>query len=211
MSHCQGDAVWGAPSCAGQWSLPLCSAVLYQDISTAYNTTVFGLHSIWALDSCWIPLLSGGLCLPWFSFPFFFFFLVLLLPLCPTMRMGPIQFHCVPLSLELGHLSPCIYWLMFWCQLANLERNWSYFCQTVKGAVITRRNGIFGSASAPLYYPSGKFQNFFQYLGSKEIFQLHLAKVILSPFFFILIALLGYHLHAIKVLHFKCTNSIIFY
>ena len=115
------------------------------------------------------------------------------------------------LSLELGHLSPCIYWLMFWCQLANLERNWSYLCQTVKGAVITRRNGIFGSASAPLYYPSGKFQNFFQYLGSKEIFQLHLAKVILSPFFFILIALLGYHLHAIKVLHFKCTNSIIFY
>ena len=143
MSHCQGDAVWGAPSCAGQWTLPLCSVVQYQDISTACNTTVSGLRSIWALDSCWIPLLSGDCVSP--DPVFLFFFLVLLLPLCPTMRMGPIQFHCVPLSLELGHLSPCIYWLTFWCQLANLERNWSYLCQTVKGAVITRRNGIFGS------------------------------------------------------------------
>ena len=72
MSHCQGDAVWGAPSCAGQWTLPLCSVVQYQDISTACNTTVSGLRSIWALDSCWIPLLSGDCVSPDPVFLFFF-------------------------------------------------------------------------------------------------------------------------------------------
>lgn len=181
MSCWQADTVWGASTSAGRWTLHLRSVVLYQGISTACNTAVSGWHSIWALTLAEF-LFHLGIVSPLIQLSFFFFFSWCCYCLfAHPVRMGSIQFHCVPFSLELGRLSPCIYWPMSRCQLANLEGNWSHLCQTVTGAVVTRRNRILGSASALFYHPSGKFQNFFQYLGSKEIFQLHLAKVIRPP------------------------------
>lgn len=134
-----------------------------------------------------------------------FSFLVLLkASLARPVRTGLIQLyfaHC-PLSWD---TSQGMYWHKSKCQSAKLEGHLSHLCQEMKDASLTRRKRIHSSAWAPFYHPSGRTQNFCLYLFSKEVFQLHLAKVTLLFFPFILTASLRYDLHAMKTIHFECT------
>lgn len=184
MSHWQEDAAWGTFNSAGQWTpSPLLRAAnriqVLLVIQLSLACTQFGLLTLPE------SLLSWDCVTPDLVFLPFWCCYGLLCPRCEARAHRALLFS---FSLELAHLSRSKYWHMSKCRLANLEGHWSHLCQGVKDAAVTRRNSVHGSACALFYHPSGKLQNFYLYLFSKEVFQVHLAKVMLL--FFILTALL---------------------